>query len=56
MQTSLSFWNDTSKSLSVAIFYGLCSVSMNFLNKIVVTSYEFNFPYFIMVCQVSNRH
>eukprot|EP00095_Tigriopus_kingsejongensis_P003706 maker-scaffold382_size189932-snap-gene-0.28 protein:Tk03706 transcript:maker-scaffold382_size189932-snap-gene-0.28-mRNA-1 annotation:"hypothetical protein CAPTEDRAFT_101209" len=39
-------------AVGVALFYGICSVSMNFLNKAVVTSYEFNFPFFIMSCQM----
>ncbi|TRY67883.1 hypothetical protein TCAL_05510 [Tigriopus californicus] len=36
----------------VALFYGLCSISMNFLNKLVVSTYEFNYPYLIMTCQM----
>ena len=44
--------NDASKSLAAAIFYGFCSISLNFLNKAVVSSYNFNFPFFIMFCQM----
>ena len=47
--------SDNTKSFSVAVFYGLCSVSMNFLNKAVVSSYEFNHPFFIMTCQVREQ-
>ena len=42
----------TSKALFVALFYFTCSISMNFLNKAVVTSYNFNYPFFIMACQM----
>jgi hypothetical protein len=38
--------------LAAALFYGCCSISMNFLNKAVVSSFDFNFPFFIMVCQM----
>lgn len=44
--------SDYSKSLAAALFYGTCSISMNFLNKAVVSSYNFNYPFFIMVCQM----
>jgi len=44
--------SDNSKSLAAALFYGTCSISMNFLNKAVVSSYNFNYPFFIMVCQM----
>jgi drug/metabolite transporter (DMT)-like permease len=40
------------KAALVAAFYFLCSISMNFLNKAVVSSYEFNYPFFIMSCQM----
>jgi len=40
------------KAAMVAVFYFLCSISMNFLNKAVVSSYEFNYPFFIMACQM----
>ena len=40
------------KSLSVAVFYGVTSIGMNLLNKTIVSTYEFNFPFFIMTCQV----
>eukprot|EP00090_Calanus_glacialis_P017350 TRINITY_DN27021_c0_g1_i2.p1 TRINITY_DN27021_c0_g1~~TRINITY_DN27021_c0_g1_i2.p1 ORF type:complete len:313 (-),score=31.34 TRINITY_DN27021_c0_g1_i2:208-1065(-) len=35
-----------------AIFYGCCSLSMNFLNKAILSSYSFNFPFYIMACQM----
>ncbi|XP_023323853.1 UDP-galactose/UDP-glucose transporter 7 [Eurytemora carolleeae] len=41
-----------SKVLSVAFFYFICSISMNFLNKAIVSSYEFNYPFTIMACQM----
>ena len=44
--------SDNSKSLAAALFYGTCSISMNFLNKAVLSSYNFNYPFFIMVCQM----
>ena len=40
------------KAATVAGFYFLCSISMNFLNKAVVSSYKFNYPFFIMACQM----
>ena len=40
------------KALLVAVFYFTCSISMNFLNKAVVSSYDFNYPFFIMACQM----
>lgn len=40
------------KSIWAAIFYGVCSTSMAFINKTVVTSYDFNFTFFIMACQM----
>lgn len=36
----------------VSLFYFTCSISMNFLNKAVVSSYHFNYPFFIMACQM----
>merc|ERR1712142_764346 len=40
------------KAFFVAMFYFTCSISMNFLNKAVVSSYNFNYPFFIMACQM----
>ena len=40
------------RALAAAAFYFVCSISMNFLNKVVVSSYGFNYPFFIMACQV----
>ena len=36
----------------MSLFYFTCSISMNFLNKAVVSSYHFNYPFFIMACQM----
>lgn len=41
------------KPFLVSIFYFTCSISMNFLNKAVVSSYDFNYPFFIMTCQMT---
>ena len=49
------FWkkaDGSGKAALVAGFYFTCSISMNFLNKAVVSSYEFNYPFFIMACQM----
>ena len=35
-----------------AVFYGCCSLSMNFLNKAILSSYSFNYPFYIMACQM----
>ena len=35
-----------------ALFYGFCSLSMNFLNKAILSSYSFNYPFFIMASQM----
>jgi len=40
------------KGFEVALFYFFCSISMNFLNKAVVSSYNFNYPFTIMACQM----
>nr|XP_042906162.1 UDP-galactose/UDP-glucose transporter 7 isoform X1 [Parasteatoda tepidariorum] len=39
-------------SISSAVLYGLCSFSMAFANKTVISVYKFNFPFFIMACQM----
>ena len=41
------------RTISAAAFYFTCSLSMNFLNKAVVSSYAFNFPFFILACQMA---
>lgn len=41
-----------SAAMSAAMFYFICSISMNFLNKAVVSSYDFNYPFSIMACQM----
>ncbi|KAK3586702.1 hypothetical protein CHS0354_039174 [Potamilus streckersoni] len=40
------------KGTGAAILYGTCSVSMAFINKILMTSLEFDFPVLIMVFQM----
>ncbi|KAG7167258.1 UDP-galactose/UDP-glucose transporter 7-like 2 [Homarus americanus] len=40
------------QGFAAAVFYGVCSASMAFLNKGVINSYEFPFPFFIMACQM----
>ena len=42
----------TSAMMGAAVFYGVCSISMNFLNKAILSSYSFNFPFYIMSCQM----
>lgn len=38
--------------LGIAILYGLTSASMAFVNKVVLTSYHFNYPIFLVVVQM----
>merc|ERR1711981_1000025 len=38
--------------LTVAVFYGFCSGSMNFLNKNVLSSWDFHYPRFLMLFQM----
>lgn len=40
------------RSLSAAVFYGICSGSMNFLNKLVLSSWHFPSPNFLMLAQM----
>lgn len=40
------------ESIGSAVLYGICSTSMAFTNKTVITSYSFDFPFFIMACQM----
>ncbi|GIY52315.1 hypothetical protein CDAR_207791 [Caerostris darwini] len=40
------------ESIGSAVLYGICSTSMAFANKTVITSYQFDFPFFIMACQM----
>lgn len=49
------FGPDQWHGVTVALFYGICSISMNFLNKVIVSTYEFNYPYLIMTCQVKTK-
>jgi len=39
-------------ALTVAFFYGVCSASMNFFNKILLNTWSFKFPNFIMFVQL----
>lgn len=39
-------------ALMAALFYGILSLSMSFLNKAVISQYRFNFPLFILSCQM----
>ena len=39
--------------ISIAFFYGACSASMAFANKAVLTSYSFNYPFFLVTCQMA---
>lgn len=48
-------WDDSGQFIrgtAAAIFYGVCSVSMAFLNKILMDSYDFDFPISILVFQM----
>lgn len=38
--------------LMTAVFYGFCSGSMNFLNKNVLSSWDFHYPRFLMLFQM----
>ncbi|XP_072165654.1 uncharacterized protein [Diadema setosum] len=40
-------------SAAAALFYGVCSGSMSFFNKLLMNTYEFNYPVVIMLCQMS---
>ena len=35
-------------ALGTALFYGICSGSMNFINKWVLNSWEFHYPNFMV--------
>lgn len=39
--------------LAIAFLYGCCSASMAFANKAVLTSYSFNYPFFLVTCQMA---
>lgn len=38
--------------LIIACLYGACSASMAFANKAVLTSYSFDYPFFLVTCQM----
>ena len=40
------------KGLVIAFTYGICSASMAFVNKAVLSSYEYDFPIFLVACQM----
>lgn len=40
------------RGISAAVFYGASSSSMALINKAVLNTYGFNFPFFIMTCQM----
>ncbi|XP_014677618.1 PREDICTED: solute carrier family 35 member D3-like [Priapulus caudatus] len=42
----------TAEGIGAAVFYGVCSSSMAFLNKAVLNTYGFNYPFFIMTLQM----
>ena len=42
-----------SKSFGAALFYGASSISLNFINKAVLSGFGFNFPFFIMTSQMA---
>ncbi|OWF47253.1 UDP-galactose/UDP-glucose transporter 7-like isoform X2 [Mizuhopecten yessoensis] len=42
----------TFKGTAAAFLYGVCSVSMAFINKTLMTTFEFDYPVFIMVMQM----
>lgn len=44
--------NSVRYALNVALFYGVCSASMNFFNKFLLNTWSFNFPNFIMFAQM----
>jgi len=52
-------WDDgsaggqVSKSFGAALFYGLTSISLNFINKAVLNGFDFNFPFTIMTFQMA---
>lgn len=45
-------FHESIKSTGAAVFYGVCSVSMAFINKALMTTYDFDYPVFIMVVQM----
>lgn len=40
-------------AFGTALFYGICSGSMNFINKWVLNSWEFHYPNFMVFCQLA---
>ena len=40
------------QSVGSCLLYGVCSISMAFLNKVLLNTYKFDFPYTIMVGQM----
>lgn len=49
----LSFTKAFGPGILAALFYGIVSGSMSFVNKIVLTSYSYHFPNILMLAQVT---
>lgn len=41
------------RGLIIAIFYGITSASMAFANKAVLSYYNFDYPFFLVTCQMA---
>ena len=53
--SKMTDWDDSLQffhGMGAALFYGICSVSMAFLNKILMDIYGFDFPISILVIQM----
>ncbi|XP_068208576.1 uncharacterized protein [Palaemon carinicauda] len=44
---------DQMAAVSCAVSYGLLSLSMAFFNKAIINSFEFDYPFFILFCQMA---
>jgi len=44
--------HDFAPGLMSALFYGVVSGSMSFMNKVILTSYKFNYPDVVMLAQI----
>ena len=51
MQSVVS-WSRQLPGLGAAFLYGATSTSMAFINKSIMNTFEFDYPFFIMVCQM----
>ncbi|XP_064078018.1 uncharacterized protein LOC135195615 isoform X2 [Macrobrachium nipponense] len=45
--------SDQVAAVSSAVLYGVLSLSMAFLNKTIISSYGFDYPFFILFCQMT---